>query len=192
MDINWDALGAIGELIGALGVILSLIYLGRQISTNTKSTSVNATTAFVHSYGQLHGAMMQNEDVAALAREGYSGLDGFSPDREYQYRMLILQYFYLWESMWSLRSGDMLPDARWNAIKANIQQGLSAPGPRLLFAQAAKQGIVSSDLVDEVISWPGFENILAEADASAPDADSTSVEDGSEPSLDEAKTPKTV
>ena len=29
--MNWDAIGAIAELLGAIGVIASLVYLGSQI-----------------------------------------------------------------------------------------------------------------------------------------------------------------
>ena len=29
--MNWDAIGAIGEILGAIAVFMSLIYLGRQI-----------------------------------------------------------------------------------------------------------------------------------------------------------------
>lgn len=36
--MNWEAIGAIGELVGALGVILTLAYLAIQIRQNTKST----------------------------------------------------------------------------------------------------------------------------------------------------------
>ena len=32
--MNWDAIGAIAELAGAIGVIASLIYLARQIRQN--------------------------------------------------------------------------------------------------------------------------------------------------------------
>ena len=33
--MNWDAVGAIAELAGAMGVILSLVYLAVQIRQNT-------------------------------------------------------------------------------------------------------------------------------------------------------------
>jgi len=36
--MNWDAIGAIGETIGSVAVIASLIYLGVQIRTNAKAT----------------------------------------------------------------------------------------------------------------------------------------------------------
>jgi hypothetical protein len=36
--VNWDAIGAIGEIVGAVAVVLSLIYLASQIRQNTNST----------------------------------------------------------------------------------------------------------------------------------------------------------
>ena len=40
--MTWEAAGAIGEVVGALGVIATLVYLAAQIRTNTKA--VNAST----------------------------------------------------------------------------------------------------------------------------------------------------
>ena len=34
--MNWEAIGAIGEVIGALAVVASLIYLASQIRQNNK------------------------------------------------------------------------------------------------------------------------------------------------------------
>jgi len=39
--MNWDALAAIAELVGALGVIATLVYLTIQIRQNTKSTNAS-------------------------------------------------------------------------------------------------------------------------------------------------------
>ena len=37
MSLNWDAIGAIAELLGAVGVIASVLYLAVQIRSNTRS-----------------------------------------------------------------------------------------------------------------------------------------------------------
>ena len=39
--MNWDAIGAIGEILGSLGVLVSLIYLGIQIKSNTTQLRFN-------------------------------------------------------------------------------------------------------------------------------------------------------
>ena len=39
----WDAVGAVAELAGALGVIASLVYLARQIKQSNASDRMNTT-----------------------------------------------------------------------------------------------------------------------------------------------------
>ena len=43
--ISWEAIGAIGSLVGAISVLLTLLYLARQIKENSKllTTSVYQT-----------------------------------------------------------------------------------------------------------------------------------------------------
>ena len=40
--MNWDAVGAVAELLGALGVIISLLYLAGQIRTANRASAVSA------------------------------------------------------------------------------------------------------------------------------------------------------
>lgn len=40
--MEWDAIGAIGEVIGAAGVIFSLLYLGSQIRSSTRQANADA------------------------------------------------------------------------------------------------------------------------------------------------------
>ena len=42
--MNWDAIGAVAELLGAIGVIASLIYLARQIGQSTTQMKQNTKT----------------------------------------------------------------------------------------------------------------------------------------------------
>ncbi len=46
--MDWNALGAIGQIVAAAGVIISLVYLSRQIAQNTRSLK-NANAALVQS-----------------------------------------------------------------------------------------------------------------------------------------------
>ena len=39
--MNWDAIGAVGEIIGALAVVVTLAYLAVQIRASTRETEVN-------------------------------------------------------------------------------------------------------------------------------------------------------
>ena len=43
--MNWDAIGAIGEILGAIGVVLTLLYLSIQTRNNTQATNAASTQA---------------------------------------------------------------------------------------------------------------------------------------------------
>ena len=47
--MNWEAIGAIAELLGAFGVIASLIYLATQIRQNSRQL-MGASLIAVHEY----------------------------------------------------------------------------------------------------------------------------------------------
>ena len=43
--MNWEAVGAAGEIIGAVAVIISIIYLALQVRQNTAALRSSATNA---------------------------------------------------------------------------------------------------------------------------------------------------
>ena len=59
--MNWEAVGAVGEVLGALGVIATLGYLAVQIRGNARSTSI----------ATFQNSMRSAQDLATLvAQEG--------------------------------------------------------------------------------------------------------------------------
>jgi len=55
--MNWEALGAIGELVGAVSVLLTLIYLARQIKENTKVQTISAYSSMMDGFEALHSCL---------------------------------------------------------------------------------------------------------------------------------------
>ena len=51
--MNWDSVGAIGELLGAVAVVVSLIYLGRQVRQNTTAVRTGNATTMQNNFQKL-------------------------------------------------------------------------------------------------------------------------------------------
>jgi len=64
--MNWEALGAVAELLGAIGVIATLVYLSAQIRHNNDQLRGAATTA-VYEYQRTLTEMLSAD------RELYDG-----------------------------------------------------------------------------------------------------------------------
>ncbi len=53
--MNWDAIGAIAELLGAVGVIASLVYLATQIRQSREQMSQNTKAIRASGYQSFPG-----------------------------------------------------------------------------------------------------------------------------------------
>ena len=63
--MNWDAIGAIGEIVGAAAVVVSIAYLAVQIRSNTRAMKASASFDATHSWAEF------NQDVAVSASEEF-------------------------------------------------------------------------------------------------------------------------
>lgn len=76
--MNWNAVGAIANLLGAAGVIASLIYLGIQIRQNTRTERSRAFQQIFASFTAQNLDMFgpQNIDVVISGMQDFNGLCG--------------------------------------------------------------------------------------------------------------------
>lgn len=73
--MNWEAIGAVGEILGAAGVIATLVYLAVQIRQNTRSNQANRLNEIAREFGERHMVVASNSElprIAALCREDRS------------------------------------------------------------------------------------------------------------------------
>ena len=98
--MNWEAMGAIAELTAALGVIVSLVYLARQISANSDNISQNTKVLLSNTDMnsnqtalELYGAQAGNRELAELTLKGHLNFEALNPLEQYQYGFAILSMF---------------------------------------------------------------------------------------------------
>ncbi len=63
--MSWEAIGAIAELVGALAVVLTLIYLAIQIRQNTRSMDESRKVEIARNYQQ--GLQLRNDFIYRFA-----------------------------------------------------------------------------------------------------------------------------
>ncbi len=153
--------GAIGEVVGALGVLVTLVYLAHQIRQNTRQIEQNTRTAkagvigaSAHSLRQTRQALYENPETSELFVKGMrdpSELDDVSLLR---FR-LILQS--ITESIWDVHSQtaatDLSPET-WQTVGVSlVERILSAPGGRWYWTEyGATYPAAFRSVVDEILS----------------------------------------
>jgi len=71
--MNWDAIIAISQLIAAVGVILSLVFVGSQIKQNTRALQRAEHNSTMEQWTVIRQAIAQNRDIAELMTAGLQG-----------------------------------------------------------------------------------------------------------------------
>ena len=62
--MNWEAIGAIGEIVGAVAVVLTVGYLAVQIRQNTRSVRAATHHSSMRGASEIQNMFAQSEDLA--------------------------------------------------------------------------------------------------------------------------------
>jgi len=88
MDIM--ELGAIGELVGGVAVVVSLIYVGLQVRHNTAAIRVSSAQAFADSINGVNLMIASSPEMARIARLWSEDVDALNPDEKTRLDFMIL------------------------------------------------------------------------------------------------------
>jgi len=89
--MNWEAIGAIGEIVGAAGVIITLVYLSVQIRQNTSATNRANVRNVLESNNSALKSLL-DESVADLFIRGLKSLDTLSEIERYRFDNAFYQW----------------------------------------------------------------------------------------------------
>ena len=111
--MNWDALGAIGEVIGAAGVIVTLAYLAIQIRTNTAAVKVATHQNQIAATVPTNNSIGNDEKVAVLIAKANDDYESLLPGEKIQLQYIYVNYYNLWHNAFWSHKEDLLPHYTW-------------------------------------------------------------------------------
>ena len=71
--MNWEAIGAIGEIVGALAVVTTLLYLSVQIRQHQRSSIAEGSGKGHELHSVWRNTIVQNTDAAGALAKANSG-----------------------------------------------------------------------------------------------------------------------
>ena len=154
--MNWEAIGAIGELLGAVGVIATLGYLAFQIRQNTQqlaqnelSSRASALNASANALRENRRSVYESSEVTEFWINGMEHPDGLSESDSYRFRLLMQNAI---DGIWDIHSQTMvtgLSPETWNTQGvAVVERLVASPGGRRIWAQFRKN--YTNEFRDEV------------------------------------------
>jgi len=64
--MNWEMISAVGQMLGAIGVIISIVYLAAQIRNQNKESQRQAMNVLTTHWSDLNRTLVENPEMAVL------------------------------------------------------------------------------------------------------------------------------
>ena len=97
--MNWEAIGAVGEVLGAIGVIVTLGYLAAQIRQNTRTVRSATAQAIQSAMNEAHAHIKRDSAAARIYRLGLSEPPKLDEDEQVQFAMTMYSIFAQFENI---------------------------------------------------------------------------------------------
>jgi hypothetical protein len=133
--MGWDAVSAVAELVGALAVIGTLIYLSVQIRDHTLSVRTQAHESIWTGFNDLNIQVVQNPDLFDAFLAGLYVPQTLDRRQEGWFALTMRCYHNHWMKMLRLYQAGAVPQSDWQKVASEAAQLLDTPGGKL-FRQA--------------------------------------------------------
>lgn len=126
--MNWDAIGAVGEILGGLTVLITLIYLARQIKQNTRSQKIATYEAAMSGFNDIHTFVAADLESSSIWRRGSVEPTSLTADEAVRFEFMVRNYTNHIYKLLRLYEDGTFPADEWaNAIN-EAKQLFQLPG----------------------------------------------------------------
>ena len=128
--MNWEAIGAIGEIIGALAVFITLAYLAIQIRQNTKTVQASALDSSMNGISAIREKIIESPEVSDLFLKGNTDPDSLSDSESLRFRMLYTNIYWSALNLYNQSKYAEISENIWDCQRPVILRMLDPPGGR--------------------------------------------------------------
>lgn len=120
-------LGSLGEFVGSIAVVLSLLYLAFQIRQNTKSVRASTHHGMVESSNAL-AFRLSDADAARIILKGGRANDDLTPEEKFRFSMLMRASFGFYEEAYHQFWEGLLERDVWESRARTLSEVFDQPG----------------------------------------------------------------
>ena len=132
MTVNWNAVGAISEFVGAIAVVATLIYLAVQIRQNTRLMRSTVKQSLTEATQNVIFKLAENSDVWVKLTTGEKPS---SPEEDVRMSLLVRATLRGFESQCYQYDAGLLEENEWHALRTAIEDICGLPGVRRYWAE---------------------------------------------------------
>ena len=133
--MNWDAVGAIGEIVGAIAVIVTIGYLALQMRRNTRSVRSAAAQQILEGLAEFNQFLSSDPLINDLWWRGLQDPASLTKDELRRLFTLAASLIQRFELLFLNHRQGFVPREVWEAQSQNIERVCNTPGIQHWFSE---------------------------------------------------------
>ncbi len=115
--MNWEAIGAVGEVMGAIAVVVSLLYVAVQIRQNTKIVAANTIQAVSTASSDITMRLAESSELSELVLKIFSESENLTPKESMRMELIQRAAFRNYENYYYQHKRGYLEDDMWTGYR---------------------------------------------------------------------------
>jgi len=153
--MNWEAVAALGQIVGALAVVLSLAYLAAQIRQNTIRVRRGSTADAIGAFREWNYHIIADPSTRQVFLKGTRGIENLSDDEKAQFWAFIFNLF---------KTAELL---HFQYVNGAMDEGVWAGWEKLLSSYVTTVGSLQFYRERRQLFSPGFQEWVDDQDPEA-------------------------
>jgi len=120
--LNWDAIGALAELAGTLGIVVSLVYLATQLRQNTTLLKTSIASANREAGNDLTSLLAGDREAVRVFWAGLDDRESLAELDRQQFDALLSLWFENLLQGYRSQDNDAMERASWGLGRRGVQQ----------------------------------------------------------------------
>jgi hypothetical protein len=133
--MNWVALGAIGELLGAVAVVISLAYLAAQVVQNTRAVRAGSADGAVRALQTWIRPLIQDPEISRVFRLGIEDWHALDADGKARFFHIMLGFMKTMENLHFQYTKGALDPGVWRGWEHLMTGYIQSPGGQSYWEQ---------------------------------------------------------
>ncbi len=128
--MTWEMLSAIGQMVAAIGVIPSLIYLAVQIREQNKERRRAGINILTAQWSELVKTAQEDRDFAVVFLQAIRSFEGLEAPDKLRFSAFFTRYTRNCEGMYIYYRDGALEKALWEGVERTMADYFAYPGVR--------------------------------------------------------------
>ncbi len=132
--MNWEAIGAIGEMIGALAVFASLLFVGLQIRQSDRTQRAVSLQSVLDGHrDRTFAPLYMTQDVGELWSRGMTSFDELEESDKRRFFAFMFEQCFQMQQVMQLSERGLLPSTDFDAWLAYTASVFQSPGGKAIW-----------------------------------------------------------